>query len=130
MVLFFSYTDSPLLTRPNLFKFETMANLPGSQRLRRNGSPSPFTKNSGPLRATIPVSLMTASQPPLDSKASCSASNSKKIPPISPLPYGKQKQSPWSLRQGSPTPKGADSIINDLSSILKFLFFFYSGGNQ
>ena len=65
----------------------------GSQRLRRNGSPS-INKSVGPLRATIPVSLMTQNvihHPVL-----------KNNPPA----FGRSRQSPWKIKQCSPTLKG------------------------
>jgi len=64
----------------------------GSQRLRRNGSPS-INKSVGPLRATIPVSLMTQNvihHPVL-----------KNNPPA----FGRSRQSPWKIKQCSPTLK-------------------------
>ena len=75
----------------------------GSQRLRRNGSPS-VNKCAGPLRATIPVSFM--SQNLIHHSESKSVSQSpilKSNPPIS----GRSRQSPWKIKQCSPTFKGS-----------------------
>lgn len=91
------------------------SNTQPSQKLRRNGSPS-TNKSSGPLRATIPVSLMTQSvihdvpEDPQHTNLSQSIW-SKMNPPLAVLGTGNtlqcgiSKQSPWRLRQWSPTLK-------------------------
>ena len=81
-----------------------------TQKLRRNGSPS-TNKSSGPLRATIPVSLMSQIHDvPEDSSSSSQNVWNKINAPHSGastlLQCGVPKQSPWRLRQWSPTPKG------------------------
>lgn len=92
-----------------------------SQKLRRNGSPS-TNKSTGPLRATIPVSLMSQSvihDVPEDASLTSSSqiARSKINPPHASatvtsttnsniLQCGILAPSPWRLRQWSPTPKG------------------------
>ena len=88
-------------------------NPPSAQKLRRNGSPS-TSKSIGPLRATIPVSLMT--QPiihdmPEDENSQnnwskTQTSSNATTSSSSNLPIGVAKPSSWRLRQMSPTPKG------------------------
>jgi len=69
----------------------------GPHRLRRNESPAGNnTKPSGPLRATIPFNLMTNTE-----------NRNTKIPSPNSSTYSRvNRQSPWRLRQGSPTQKG------------------------
>ena len=104
-----------------------MSSQSGSQKLRKNGSPSigQSKSNTGPLRATIPVSLMSQSSliPPLpENKTGSSlvnspahqqhASNRLALNPSpvmiksNTLQHPRSRQSPWRLRQWSPTPVG------------------------
>ncbi len=84
---------------------------PSAQKLRRNVSPS-TNKSSGPLRATIPVSLMSQSvihDVPEDTSSSqnvWSKMNATHTGGNTLMQSGIPKQSPWRLRQWSPTPKG------------------------
>ncbi len=90
------------------------SNTQPSQKLRRNGSPS-TNKSSGPLRATIPVSLMSQSvihdvpEDPHLTHSSQSAWSKINLPhpvvsPANTLQCGIPKQTPWRMRQWSPTP--------------------------
>ena len=92
----------------------------GSQKLRRNGSPSTNKSVSGPLRATLPISFM--SQNLVHSEVAKPGVNTSNLNPVqiiqtkitpsttsksSHLPaYGRSGHSPWRIRQWSPTPKG------------------------
>jgi len=113
----------------------------GSQKLRKNGSsPSIGHKSTtGPLRATIPVSLMSQTNliPPLPEMKTGNllvnspthhqqhASNRILIPsPVmiksNTLQHHRSRQSPWRLRQWSPIPVGKLNIkyfVNNYHSI-------------
>lgn len=98
------------------YSINMSSNSQPSQKLRRNGSPS-TNKSTGPLRATIPVSLMTQSvilDVPEDPHHTNLSQNAwiKANSPLavlgagSTLQSGISKPSPWRLKQWSPTPKG------------------------
>lgn len=86
----------------------------GSQMLRRNGSPALAAKTPGPLRATLPISFMSAGIGTETKQAvplKATMRNSKINNSASPITLKnsngpRSRQSPFRIRQWSPTLKG------------------------